>query len=209
MLVHAGVGGGFYYWFMKRQPPPIVADLDLTMSSLVPVAPNAGGGYGAKRAEVWTMPKKGKKAPLPSVAPAAVETKEEVMRQDAVQACPEPCHEISGSGTGWGGGTGEGQGQYIPVEAASRKPRWIRNFITSSDYPLIARRQGKDGLVVLTILIDAEGRVRDAQLQQGGYEALNEVALRKVKQAVFTPAYDDKNRPVSCKVTLPIRFELR
>jgi Gram-negative bacterial TonB protein C-terminal len=38
---------------------------------------------------------------------------------------------------------------------------------------------------------------------------LNEVALRKIKDAVFTPAYNHEQKPVSCKVTLPIRFELR
>lgn len=111
-------------------------------------------------------------------------------------------------GNGWGGGTGEGDGEYVPVEQTSRKPRWIKNFITSYDYPVLARQEGKDGRVVLTVLLDREGRVRDARLLEGSYDVLNEVALRKVKQAIFTPAYNDEGAPVSCKVTLPIRFEL-
>ena len=197
VVVHAGVGGGFYYWFAVRQPAPIVAELDLSMTPLSPVVPNAGGGYGAKPADTWRATKKSNAVPAPVAGPAVVETKEEILQ------------ETPGTGNGWGGGTGEGEGQYIPAEAASRKPRWVRNFITAADYPLIARQEGKDGRVVLSVLIDADGRVRDARLLQGSYEMLNEVALRKVKDAVFSPAYNAENKPVSCKVTLPIRFELR
>lgn len=205
--VHVGTGGGLYYWFMKRQPPPIVAELDLSMSPLTSAMPNAGGGIG-KKSEVWILPKKNKKASLPSpVVPEKAEVKEDVVKEEAQPCVGENCSE-AGVGSG-GGGTGESQGQYIPAEAAARKPRWIRNFITSRDYPLIARQNGKDGRVVLTVLIDNEGRIRDVRLLQGAYEALNEVALRKVREAIFTPAYDDKNKAVSCKVTLPIRFELR
>ncbi len=209
-LVHAAVAGSLYYGLVVHRPAPIVADLDLSMMTLAPVQPNAGGGHGAKASETWTVPKKEVKAPAP-VEQMVPETKEEVEKQESVVPCPEPCNE-NGAGAntgGWGGGTGEGEGQYIPAEQASKKPRWIRNFITSRDYPAVARQQGRDGRVVLTVLLDSEGRVRDARLLQGSYEILNEVALRKVKEAVFSPAYNENNQAVSCKVTLPIRFELR
>lgn len=206
MLVHASAIGGAYAWFVARTPPPIVADLDLSMIPMVTMPPNAGGGYG-KAPESWVLPKKGKKAPVPVVE--KIETKEEVTKQENQAACPEPCPQGTGPGNGWGGGSGEGDGQYVPAEALARKPRWIRNFITTADYPLVARQEGKDGRVVLTVLIDAEGRVRDARLLQGSYEVFNEVALRKVRDAVFSPAYNDKSKAVSCKVTLPIRFELK
>lgn len=205
-FVHIGAGGGAYYYFVKRQPAPIVAELDLSMSPLSAQVANPGGGMG-KHSEAWVLPKKGK-PPVPA-APEKVEAKEEVVKEDS-QAAPCEGVNCSDNGTGdGGGGTGEGFGQYIPAEKASRKPRWIRNFITSRDYPLLARQQGKDGRVVLMVLIDNEGRVRDAQLLQGSYDVLNETALRKIKEAVFTPAYDDNNRPVACKAMLPIRFELR
>ncbi len=210
-LVHFALAGGLYYGMVLRGPAPIVAELDLSMAPLVPVQPNAGGGYGAKSADTWTLPKKKEvMAPVPAPEPVA-ETKEEVEKQENAVPCPEPCNENAAgiNNGGWGGGTGEGEGRYIPVEQAARKPRWVRNFITSRDYPQIARQQGKDGRVVLTILLDTEGRVRDARLLQGSYEILNEVALRKVKEAVFSPAYNEQNQAVSCKVTLPIRFELR
>lgn len=194
-LTHATLAGTLYYRLGLHKPAPIVAELDLSMAPLVPMIPNQGGGHGANPAETWTLPKKGK-TPVPQSAPVP-ETKEEVVEQENQEA---PCPDCPQN---------QGEGQYISAEQASRKPRWIKNFITSQDYPLVARQQGKVGQVVLAVLIDAEGRVRDARLLQGGYEALNEVALRKVREAVFTPAYNDDNRPVSCKVMLPIRFELR
>lgn len=207
VVVHAGVGGGTYLWFVVRKPAPIVADLDLTMAPLMPVAPNKGGGIAPKKSETWTLPKKNKPAPVPQPA-VQTETKEEVNRQESQTApCVEPCPE-GGTGTG-GGGTGEGEGQYIPEEAATRKPRWIKNFIRPSDYPQVARQHGRDGRVYLVVLIGADGLVKDARLLRGSYDVLNEVALRKVKEAVFSPAYDHTNKPVSCKVLLPIRFELR
>jgi protein TonB len=176
-FVHVGVGGGIYYWFVKRQPPPIVAELDLSMTPLVPTMPNQGGGSGAKQPDSWVIAKP---------EPVKVETKEEVAKEESVGV---PCTGENCNapliGQGWGGGNGQGEGQYVPVEQAARKPRWIGNFITAADYPAVARQQGKDGRVILTVLIDDQGHVRDARLLEGSYEVLNEVALRKVKDAVF------------------------
>lgn len=206
-LVHAGTVGGLYFWVVKRNGAPIVADLDLTLSSLGPhTPPNAGGGR-ARSVEEWVLPAKHKKTPSPAVPtlnePVAAAP---VPEEEEATPCAEPCADGDGSG---GGGTGEGHGLYVPVSETSRKPRWVRNFITDRDYPGLARQNGKDGRVVLDVLIDDRGRVRDARLLQGAYEALNEVALRKVLAAEFTPAYDAAGRPVACRVALPIRFELR
>ena len=197
--VHAGTAGGLFYWFVSRQPAPIVAELDLSMSPLS--VPNAGGG-AARPSPAWTVPKEGiapppSPIPTPALVPPAPEPETPVVAKPGTPV---------GNGDG-GGGSGAGEGAYVPVTLTARKPRWIANFITSSDYPGVARQQGKDGRVVVSILLDAGGHVRDARLLQGSYDVLNEVALRKIKDAVFTPAYDAADRPVPCKVTLPIRFD--
>ena len=57
--------------------------------------------------------------------------------------------------------------------------------------------------------LSGQYKVRDARLLEGSYDVFNEVALRKVYDAVFSPAYNENNDAVSCKVTLPIRFELK
>lgn len=207
-LVHAGTAGGLYLWSTARKAL-IVAELDLSMAPLLPRASNKGGGRG-RLAEEWFTHPKNKKTPIPA-PPLPVQDDKKEKRAPAVEEeeslpCQGPCAEGNASG---GGGTGEGYGLYVPASETSRPPRWIDNFITSADYPLLARQNGRDGRVVLSVLIDDTGRVRDVRLLQGTYEALNEVALRKVRGAKFTPAYDVQGRAVSCKVTLPIRFELR
>lgn len=175
----------------------VVAELDLSLSPMIAAPANKGGGRAAP-SRLWTTPAQGR-APLP-VPTQAVEP----ILEAAEAPCAAPCAENGG-----GGGTGEGSGAYIPASKAARKPRWIDRFIEPSDYPRVAREAGKDGRVVLNLLIDESGHVRDVRLLQGAYEALNEVALRKVREAVFAPAYDALGRAVPCEVTLPIRFELR
>lgn len=206
-LVHAGTVGGLYYWFIKRDGPPIVADLDLSMLPMAPAAPNQGGGR-SRPTEEWYVPPphQKKKAPVPVPPPVVEEVPAPVVEEEPPLPCEEPCTESDGSG---GGGSGQGQGMYVPAADTARKPRWVGNLIRPSDYPLLARQNGKDGRVVLQVFIDETGAVRDVRLMQGAYEPLNEVALRKVRAAKFTPAYDAQGDPVACQVTLPIRFELR
>lgn len=197
-LAHAGAWAGLSYALGRYGSPAVVAELDLSMAAMLP--PNPGGGRAARPAAAWTVPKH---RPLP---PSPVAQAPQLTDQADPLLCPEPC-ATSTIGIG-GGGNGQSQGLYIPASQAARQPRWIANFITSSDYPQIARQKGKDGRVVLSVLIDAHGLVRDVRLLQGAYEELNELALRKVRQAVFSPAYDADGHPMACNVKLPIRFVL-
>jgi len=194
VLAHGAAAALLLGWVhLGKSLPPVVAELDLSMMPMT--APNRGGGY-AKPAPKWTLPKAGK-APAPAPAPAAPEPE---------AAASAPAGAPAGTG---GGGDATGRGDYVPASQTARKPRWLSNFITSRDYPSVARQQGKDGRVLLYIVIDAEGRVRDAKLLEGSYPVFNEVALRKIQEAVFSPAYDASGKPVACRATIPIRFELR
>jgi protein TonB len=211
IVVHASAAGGLYLWIAHGRGPAIVADLDLSMQPLINQPANAGGGR-ARAEEEWLIAPKNKSAPAPArPVEKKVETPtpipapaEETAAEGA--PCVEPCPEGDGSG---GGGTGEGHGLYVPASETSRKPRWVGNFITSADYPRLARENGKDGRVIVSVFIDDKGQVQDVRLLQGAYEALNDVALRKVRAAKFTPAFDAQGKAVACQVVLPIRFELR
>jgi protein TonB len=90
----------------------------------------------------------------------------------------------------------------------SREPRPIGVLLSSDDYPRLAKKKNETGRVVLEIYIDTQGGVRDVHLMVSSSPELNEVAVRKLKEARFEPAYDATGRPVACKMTLPIRFEL-
>lgn len=267
-LVHAGLGGGVYYTLTSavELSPRVVAELDLSMTSLLPAppAPPPPPGPGAQAeatpAPIRTVAKKPAAAsPLPqketppkpeaiippvvsevssdlpevSEAPetpsteeapsevSSVEAQGESAAEEPVSVAAAESGEPGGVAGGIPGGTPGGEtggvsggspgaaGRYLSAAQVAKLPRWVDNLITPRDYPRSARREGKDGRVLLSVFIDAGGRVRDVRLLQGSDEALNEVALRKVREAVFTPAYNQEGEPVACKVTLPIRFHLQ
>lgn len=260
-LVHVGLGGGLYYTLTVPSTPPIVAELDLSMVSLLPSSPPppaAGSGLSSAAAEpapgpvrltakMRSAPSERETPPTPDLPPSVISEKLEVPEvpetpsmedgastSGAVQETDRSGPAVGGTGpvvaegSGEPGGVPEGQpggvpggrpggvpggfpsgvGRYLSASEVARPPRWVGNLIGPGDYPRTARRRGKDGKVLLSVFIDEAGRVRDVRLLQGSDDILNEVALRKVREALFTPAYDAGGRPVACKVQLPIRFAL-
>ena len=76
------------------------------------------------------------------------------------------------------------------------------------EYPELARKAGIEGRVYIKILVDKEGKVRDALLLRGVGAGLDESALKAVRQWVYTPAIQN-NRPVAVWVAQPVDFKLR
>jgi len=81
-------------------------------------------------------------------------------------------------------------------------------YRTEPEYPELARKAGIEGRVYIKILVDKEGKVRDAILLRGVGAGLDEAALEAVRQWVYTPAIQN-NRPVAVWVAQPIDFSLR
>jgi protein TonB len=76
------------------------------------------------------------------------------------------------------------------------------------EYPALARQAGVSGVVWVRVLLDREGRVRDAILDpKGGVPMLNEAALAAARQWVFEPALSN-GKPVMVWVSIPFRFRL-
>jgi protein TonB len=209
-LVHAGAGGGLYYAFMLDKPEPIEVEIDLSMVPLVPPDPAPAQlslpSVPPPPPATWTLPE-------PAEPPPVVE--EETLEPGppptpvVAEVTPEP-HEVPMPPVEQiaADSRADVESRYLSGIQLSRHPRWIKNLISDKDYPRVAEREGKDGRVVLSVFIDETGLVREAHVLKGSYEVLNEVALRKVRQAVFTPAYDHEGRAVPCKVALPIKFEM-
>jgi len=77
------------------------------------------------------------------------------------------------------------------------------------EYPMVARRRGYEGTVVLKVLVNKEGRVADIQLSRScGYPVLDRSALAAVKAWIFEPAKKD-GAAVEMWVSVPIRFQLK
>lgn len=75
-------------------------------------------------------------------------------------------------------------------------------------YPMLARRKGYEGTILLRVFVLESGGVGKVELEKSsGYEILDESALKAVKEWVFIPGKRD-GEPVPSWVTVPIKFQL-
>lgn len=76
------------------------------------------------------------------------------------------------------------------------------------EYPLLSRRKGEEGKVVLRALINLKGRPDQVEIQQSsGSARLDEAARQAVLRAVFKPHLED-GKPVMVYAIVPIKFQL-
>lgn len=75
-------------------------------------------------------------------------------------------------------------------------------------YPLLARRLGKDGKVVLRLTIDDKGHLLNVEVLEGAGYGFTESALEAIKKSTFLPA-KKQGKPVLSRALLPIKFTLR
>ena len=75
-------------------------------------------------------------------------------------------------------------------------------------YPALAREQGLEGEVVLTVLVGADGRVVDVHVKaSSGAPVLDEAAVGAVRQWTFEPSRRGP-RAVESLVEVPMQFAL-
>jgi TonB family protein len=75
-------------------------------------------------------------------------------------------------------------------------------------YPMLARRKGYEGTILLRVFVLESGGVGKVELEKSsGYEILDESAFKAVKDWVFIPGKKN-GEPVPSWVTVPIRFQL-
>ncbi|MGE4265405.1 MAG: energy transducer TonB [Desulfovibrio sp.] len=117
-----------------------------------------------------------------------------------------------GSGGGTGGGSGTGSGQSVGSGtgqggvAVDRMPVAVKRV--KPVYPMDARRRGISGMVTLRLYVDAEGGVREVQVQAAEpVGVFEEKAVEAARKWRFEPALF-KGAPVGVWMTLPVRFAL-
>ncbi len=66
--------------------------------------------------------------------------------------------------------------------------------------------EGQTGLVAVSCIIDQNGKVVDATVAKSTNPALEKPAVEAIEAWTFRPAMKD-GKPVSVKVTVPVRFE--
>jgi protein TonB len=75
-------------------------------------------------------------------------------------------------------------------------------------YPLMARRLGREGRVLLRLTIDENGKLLNIEVLERAGFGFTEAAIEAVKKSTFRPAVQD-GRPVMSKALLPVKFTLR
>ena len=126
-------------------------------------------------------PKPREPDPVPSEAPAAKETPPEV--QNATPPSP------------------------VVLDA---EPDYKADYLNNPrpPYPMVARRMGYHGKVVLDVEVLSEGKAGDVKLHQSsGYDILDNAALQTVKTWRFTPARRF-GQAVTQRFLVPIKFSL-
>ena len=91
------------------------------------------------------------------------------------------------------------QKKAIPIYRQNKQP----------PYPVMAKRRGYEGEVLLHVLVDSEGKVSELKIKHSsGHKSLDRAALKTVRNWLFTPATEG-DRPVVMWVDVPIVFQLK
>lgn len=87
------------------------------------------------------------------------------------------------------------------------RPPQLVHFV-APQYPELAAEARAEGLILIELLVDETGRVARARiLESDANPALEASALEAALQCLFSPAMQG-DRPVRCRVLLPMRFAL-
>lgn len=213
LLLHAGLfwlGAG---WFTGSSAPPFVQRfVTVTMSyrqepakAAVTVMEDVRKSDVAQQEK--PVPATPHKRPLPertAKVPAA--------RALAPQAAATP-HEEAGAQAAAENASSVAQNSEVPhadsQDAVVREAVPLYKVNPPPRYPALARRRGQQGTVVLSVHVDAQGRVSNLWLfESSGFRALDNAALKAVKDWLFEPGMQG-GKKVAMWVRVPVRFELR
>lgn len=98
-------------------------------------------------------------------------------------------------------------GAYISVDQRPRLVGGLKALHQKMNYPKVALQRGVEGRVTVQMIVDEEGRVRDAVVLKGIGSGCDEEALRVVRRARFEPAEVD-GKPVAAQHALWVQFKV-
>ena len=99
-------------------------------------------------------------------------------------------------------------GVYKSVDQPPKVEGGLASLTQDATYPAAAREQGLEGRVYVEAVVNPDGSVREAKVLRGLGEALDQEALRVVKNATFTPGTYN-GEPVPARTTVWIQFRLQ
>lgn len=158
--------------------------------------------------------------PKPEAVPAPLATQPASASADATPvaassapAVSVPAGATAGGSTGGvgpvaaanGGGGGSGGIRDVAFGGANG-PSFLARVLPN--YPLAARRMGREGKVLLRLTLDERGKLLHVDVLENPGYGFADAALDAVRKSRFLPAHSG-DRPIACRVRLPIRFALQ
>lgn len=182
LILHLALGS--YLWFSNHENPPSLHEeiLDLTLAT------PATQTNSANSAKAPSLVKK------PSISLPAGSNGKNVSETATNE---RPIEGTNSSENGDSAPVGWGEVTRFPKVAKEVK----------ASYPAEAKKAGVDGAVVLDVLIDRSGKVRDVRVISGPGFGLNESAIEALKQFEFQPAQKG-SESVAVKIRYTYRFKL-
>ena len=110
--------------------------------------------------------------------------------------------KIKGNGNGL---TGKSSKKILEAQYVKAHFLYIKEIIEKKiRYPMIARKMGWQGKVVVCFVVEKNGEVKDLRIvESSGYAQLDKNAIETVKQAVPLPS-----PPVRVKLVLPVTYKI-
>jgi protein TonB len=85
----------------------------------------------------------------------------------------------------------------------------LRNFISQNvKYPDKAKKQGVQGKVFVSFVINKKGEVRNAKIERGVSPEIDKEAIRVIKSMPKWTPGKEKGKPAKVQFTVPINFAL-
>lgn len=138
--------------------------------------------------------------PILAAAPSAASAE-----YSAAPPSPSPVASVATSGAPAAAPAPE-----APRAAPITPARFDADYLHNPDpvYPMLARRQGEQGRVLVLVRVSPEGSADEVQIKQtSGHPRLDEAALAAVRQWRFVPARQG-GEAVAASVVVPITFRL-
>lgn len=170
----------------RSEPEPAVdrAEAASSGSAVQPAAPPGGGRAGAGESSASTegVPREPTASPSP-ISTAVAQAETEGQPQGGGPAEERPAEPAGEPATEVGDLVEPGAGVVPPVLVSFEKPQ----------YPPMARRMGVQGTVVVSVLVDEEGRPVEWKLikEISQRVGMNEAVIEAVKKARWEPATKD------------------
>ncbi len=102
---------------------------------------------------------------------------------------------------------------YFTVDEMPKFPggdQALREFIaTNVKYPEKAKKEGKQGKVYVSFIIDKNGTVTNPKVERGVCPELDKESIRVVKSIPQWTPGKEKGKPVKVQFTVPINFALK